>query len=72
MANVASLKIVYAKSSNEKTTGVLRRTPVGEIAHRGKKYLGMQTFYLKQNEEGAFRTNRIIEIQEAETWINLY
>jgi len=34
------------------------------LNNRGKKYLGMQAFCLKRNEERVFRIDRILEIRE--------
>jgi ATP-dependent DNA helicase PIF1 len=62
--NEASLEIVYLKPSDEKTTRVVRPEAVGEMEYRGKKYLGMQAFCLKRNEERVFRIDRILEIRE--------
>jgi ATP-dependent DNA helicase PIF1 len=62
--NRASLKIVYLKPNDEKTTRVVRPEAVGEMEYRGKKYLGMRAFCLKRNEERVFRVDRILEIVE--------
>ena len=62
--NKLSLEIVYLKPSDEKTTRVVRPEVVGEMEYRGKKYLGMQAFCLKRNEERVFRIDRILEIRE--------
>src|SRR4030042_420363 len=63
--NKLSLEIVYLKPSDEKTTRVVRPEAVGEMEHRGKKYLGMRAFCLKRNDERVFRIDRILEIREA-------
>ncbi|MFC1893389.1 AAA family ATPase [Chloroflexota bacterium] len=63
--NKLSLEIVYLKPSDEKTTRVVRPEAVGEMEYRGKKYLGMQAFCLKRNEERVFRIDRILEIRGA-------
>ncbi|MFC1909175.1 AAA family ATPase [Chloroflexota bacterium] len=63
--NKGLLEIVYLKPSDEKTTRVVRPEAVGEMEYRGKKYLGMQAFCLKRNEERVFRIDRILEIREA-------
>jgi ATP-dependent DNA helicase PIF1 len=62
--NKLSLEIVYLKPSDEKTTRIVRPEAVGEMEYRGKKYLGMQAFCLKRNEERVFRIDRILEIRE--------
>jgi hypothetical protein len=62
--NKSSLEIVYLKPSDEKTTRLVRPEAVGEMEYRGKKYLGMQAFCLKRNEERVFRIDRILEIRE--------
>lgn len=62
--NRASLKIVYLKPNDEKTTRVVRPEAVGEMEYRGKKYLGMRAFCLKRNEERVFRIDRILEMRE--------
>jgi len=61
--NKLSLEIVYLKPSDEKTTRVVRPEAVGEMEYRGKKYLGMQAYCLKRNEERVFRIDRILEIE---------
>ena len=63
--NKLSLEIVYLKPSDEKTVRLVRPEAVGEMEYRGKKYLGMQAFCLKRNEERVFRIDRILEIREA-------
>jgi len=63
--NKLSLEIVYLKTSDEKTMRVVRPEAVGEMEYRGKKYLGMQAFCLKRNEERVFRIDRILEIRGA-------
>ena len=62
--NEALLEIVYLKPSDEKTMRMVRPEAVGEMAYRGKKYLGMRAFYLKQRDERVFRIDRILEIRE--------
>ncbi len=63
--NELSLEIVYLRPNDEKTTRVVRPEAVGEMEYHGKKYLGMQAFCLKRNEERVFRVDRILEIKEA-------
>ncbi|MFC1941845.1 AAA family ATPase [Chloroflexota bacterium] len=63
--NKLSLEIVYLKPSDEKTIRVVSPEAVGEMDYRGKKYLGMRAFCLKQNTERVFRIDRILEIREA-------
>lgn len=63
----ATLEIVYLKPSDEKSTRVVKPEAVGEMEYRGKKYLGMQAFCLKRNEERVFRVDRILEIRETGT-----
>ncbi|MFC2013653.1 AAA family ATPase [Chloroflexota bacterium] len=65
IVNKASLEIVYLKPSDEKTTRLVLPESVGEMEYHGKKYLGMQAFCLKRNEERVFRIDRILEIREA-------
>jgi hypothetical protein len=62
--NETLLEIVYLKPSDEKTTRVVRPEFVGEMDYRGKKYLGMQAFCLKRNEERVFRVDRILDFKE--------
>jgi len=62
--NNVSLEIVYLKPSDEKTKRVVRPEVVGEMEFHGKKYLGVQAFCLKRNEERVFRIDRILEIRE--------
>lgn len=62
--NRLSLEMVYLKPSDEKTTRVVKPEAVGEMEYRGKKYLGMQAFCLKQNDDRVFRIDRILEIRE--------
>jgi predicted DNA-binding transcriptional regulator YafY len=56
---------VYLKPSDEKTTRMVRPETVGEMEYHGKKYIGMQAFCLKRNEERTFRIDRILEIRES-------
>lgn len=58
------LEMVYLKPSDEKTTRIVRPEAVGEMEYRGKKYIGMQAFCLKQNAQRVFRIDRILEIKE--------
>jgi ATP-dependent exoDNAse (exonuclease V) alpha subunit len=58
------LEIVYLKPSDEKTKRIVRPEAVGEMEYRGKKYLGMQGFCLKRNEERIFRVDRMLEIRK--------
>jgi len=62
--NKAALQIVYLKPNDEKTRRIIRPETVGEMEYRGKKYLGMQAFCMKRNEERIFRIDRILEIEE--------
>lgn len=65
IGNKAALQIVYLKPNDEKTSRIIRPEMVGEMEYRGKKYLGMQAFCMKRNEERTFRIDRILEIKEA-------
>jgi ATP-dependent exoDNAse (exonuclease V) alpha subunit len=60
----ASLEIVYLKPNDEKTTRVVIPDAVGEMEYRGKRYLGMQAFCLKRNEDRVFRVDRILEMRK--------
>ena len=62
--NKGALQIVYLKPNDEKTRRIIRPETVGEMEYRGKKYLGMQAFCMKRNEERIFRIDRILEIEE--------
>jgi predicted DNA-binding transcriptional regulator YafY len=63
--NKGLLEIVYLKPSDEKTTRIIKPEAVGEMEYQGKKYLGLQAFCLKRNEDRVFRIDRILEIKEA-------
>jgi ATP-dependent exoDNAse (exonuclease V) alpha subunit len=58
------LKIVYLKPNDEKSTRVIRPEIVGEMEYNGKKYLGMQAFCMKRNDERVFRIDRILKIEK--------
>ena len=58
------LDIIYLKPSDEKTLRTVRPQAVGEMEYNGKKYLGMQAFCLKRNEERVFRVDRILEVRK--------
>jgi ATP-dependent DNA helicase PIF1 len=62
--NKAALQIVYLKPNDEKTRRIVRPEALGEMEYHDKKYLGMQAFCLKRNEERTFRVDRILEIEE--------
>ncbi len=61
--NGTLLEIVYLKPSDEKTMRTVRPQAVGEMEYNGKKYLGMQAFCLKRNDERVFRVDRILEMK---------
>jgi hypothetical protein len=59
-----SLRIVYLKPNDEKTTRIVRPQTVGEMEYHGKRYLGMQAYCMERKSERIFRIDRILEIQE--------
>ena len=56
--------MVYLRPNDEKTKRIIKPERVGEMEYQGKKYLGLQAFCMKRNEERVFRIDRILEIEE--------
>lgn len=57
-----SLDIVYLKVNDEKTSRQIKPIRVGEMFYENKKFIGVEAFCLKRNEQRAFRIDRILEI----------
>ena len=62
--NNAALQMVYLRPNDEKTSRTVIPKAVGEMEYRSSKYIGMQAFCLKRNEDRVFRIDRILEIEE--------
>jgi len=60
--NKRNLKIVYLKNNDERSTREVRPKHVGELEYKNKKYIGMEAFCLKRNEDRVFRLDRILEM----------
>ena len=62
--NKAELRIVYLKPNDEKSIRKIRPLKVGEQEFKGVRYIGLDAFCLKRNEDRVFRVDRILEIEE--------
>ena len=62
--NKAELRIVYLKPNDEKSVRKIRPLKVGEQEFKGVRYIGLDAFCLKRNEDRVFRVDRILEIEE--------
>jgi ATP-dependent DNA helicase PIF1 len=61
-----NLRIVYLKTSDEKSRRIIRPRSLGEIEYLGKTFLGVRAFCLKRHEERTFRVDRMLEIEEVQ------
>ena len=62
--NKSVLRIVYLKPNDEKSKRSVEPKNVGEMEYNNVKYIGLQAFCLKRNEDRVFRVDRILEIEE--------
>ena len=62
--NKSALRIVYLKPNDEKSKRTIEPKEVGEMEYNNVKYIGLQAFCLKRNEDRVFRVDRILEIEE--------
>jgi ATP-dependent DNA helicase PIF1 len=58
------LRIVYLKTTDEKSSRIIRPRSMGEMEYLGKTFLGVRAFCLKRHEERTFRVDRMLEIEE--------
>lgn len=62
------LEIIYLKPKNEKSQRVIRPESVGEMEYKGKTYMGVIAYCLKQQDQRNFRVDRILDIKENGAW----
>ena len=62
--NKSVLRIVYLKPNDEKSKRSVEPKNVGEMEYNNVKYIGLQAFCLKRNEDRVFRVDRILKIEE--------
>ncbi|MFH1824662.1 MAG: AAA family ATPase [Candidatus Firestonebacteria bacterium] len=60
------LKIIYLKTSDEKTKRIIKPIRVGECLYNERKFLGLEAYCFKRNENRVFRVDRILEIKIAD------
>ncbi|OGC21056.1 AAA family ATPase [candidate division WOR-1 bacterium RIFOXYB2_FULL_37_13] len=58
-----NLKIVYLKSSDEKSKRVIRPEFVGQLEYNGKPFLGVEAFCMERKDRRVFRVDRILEME---------
>ena len=58
------LGITYLKPKNEKSRRIIRPENVGEMEYKGRKYLGVWAYCLKQQDYRSFRVDRILKVEE--------
>ena len=61
----SALRIVYLKPNDEKSTRIIEPKQVGEMEYNNIKYIGVEAFCLKRNQDRVFRVDRILEIEES-------
>lgn len=59
------LRIIYLKSSDEKSNRVIEPLNVGEMEYEGKPFLGVAAYCHRRQDERVFRVDRILEIRKA-------
>jgi ATP-dependent DNA helicase PIF1 len=60
------LEIVYLKPDDTKSKRTVQPLAMGEMAYKGKSYLGLKAFCLTRQEERTFRIDRILELEVIE------
>ena len=63
--NKSTLKMVYLKPNDEKSSRAVIPRMFGDMEYQGKSFLGMRAFCLERNAERTFRIDRILELEEA-------
>lgn len=58
------LEITYLKPKNEKSKRIIRPESVGEMEYKGKSYMGVWAYCLKQQDYRSFRVDRILKVKE--------
>jgi ATP-dependent exoDNAse (exonuclease V) alpha subunit len=56
------INIVYLKANDQKSKRTIKPFFVGDMFYGNKKFLGIEAFCKKRNEERVFRVDRILEI----------
>jgi len=62
--NKSSLRIVYLKPNDEKSTRVVEPIKVGPMKYNDVSFIGMRAFCHNRNQERTFRVDRILQIEE--------
>lgn len=63
----SALSITYLKANDEKSRRIITPRFVGNMAFKGKEYLGIEGFCHKRREDRVFRVDRILEMQVKES-----
>jgi len=58
------LEIVYLKAKDEKSRRVIRPLAMGEMAFKGRPFLGLEAFCLTRGERRTFNVDRILDIRD--------
>ncbi len=58
----SQVRIVYLKSNDEKSSRLVQPLTMGIMEYKNKKYLGMEAYCTKRQENRVFRIDRILEI----------
>jgi len=58
----SQVRIVYLKSNDEKSSRLVQPLTMGMMEYKNKKYLGMEAYCTKRQENRIFRIDRILEI----------
>jgi len=62
----ARLKIVYLKSSDEKSERIICPQEVGEMSYQEKSFIGLSAYCLKRSDARIFRVDRILEMERVD------
>ena len=60
------IEMIYLKGKDEKSTRRVTPESIGDMAHMGKKYLGMVAYCHERQEERVFAVARILEMKRIE------
>lgn len=60
------LEIVYLKTKDEKSRRTILPSFVGELEYNGRKFIGLQAYCTKRNDNRVFHIERILEIKAVE------
>lgn len=64
IADGRELEIVYLKAKDEKSRRVIRPLAMGEMAFKGRPFLGLEAFCLTRGERRTFNVDRILDIRD--------